>query len=276
MLHFRIDEQKCTRCGLCARDCPVGVIDMRSDTPSITPKKEAICLRCQHCLAICPTAALSILGQNPEENSPLKGKLPDPQRLETLIRGRRSVRYYRDENLEPDLMQRLLDVAWQVPTGANARQVRFTVLDDRQVTHQFREELYTGLADLARKGSLPKNRRFFARFVRTWEERGVDLIFRGAPHLLVASAPRGCPTPIPDCLIALSFFDLFAQSLGVGTVWDGYVLWALELLPQARMRLALPDDHVIGYVMAFGYPAVSYLRTVDHGSAEVVRIASAP
>src|SRR5512138_2781635 len=127
MLEFNVDAQKCTKCGQCVADCPPRIIAMADGYPAIAPENEASCYRCQHCLAICPTGAVSILGLKPEASRPLAGNFPDPDRLEMLIKGRRSVRHYRDENLDPELLQHLLEVAWYAPTGVNSRQVRFTV-----------------------------------------------------------------------------------------------------------------------------------------------------
>jgi nitroreductase/NAD-dependent dihydropyrimidine dehydrogenase PreA subunit len=273
MLQFRIDGDKCTQCGLCARDCPINIIDMDSGYPCISAENEAVCLKCRHCLAICPTAALSILGGQPKDSLPLKGAFPDPDRLETLIKGRRSVRWYLDENLELEILQRLLDVAGHAPSGANDRQVRFAVIDDKGVLAAFREEAYTALAKRVEAGNLPKGKAFFAEFVRLWQEEKVDALFLDAPHLLVASAPRACTSPVPDCLIALSYFELFAQSLGVGTLWAGLVKWAIDdLVPELRERLNIPQDHVLGYAMIFGKPAVHYQRTVEYGRANLVRV----
>jgi nitroreductase len=238
------------------------------DFPSIVPEKEANCYKCQHCLAICPTGAVSILGLKPTDSRPLFGGYPDPDRLETLIKGRRSVRRYKDENLDPQLLQRLLEVAWYAPTGMNSRNVMFTVVDDRMKLAGLRSEVMAGLGRLVRENRLPDEMAFFADFVRLWEEKQVDILFRGAPHLLIASAPLNGASPVPDCLIALSYFELFAQSLGVGTVWNGLVKWAISsLLPETRQRLGIPDDHVIGYMMMFGKPAVHFARTVQHGPA---------
>jgi len=79
-------------------------------------------------------------------------------------------------------------------------------------------------------------------------------------------------SPMPDCLIALSYFELFAQANGVGTVWNGLAKWAInDLVPEARHLLGIPDDHLTGYVMAFGKPAVHYHRTVQHGPAVINR-----
>ena len=273
MLSFVVDEQNCTRCGQCVADCPARIISMvDGGFPVITPGKEAACYRCQHCLAVCPTGAVSILGLKPTGSRPLQGNFPDPEQLETLIKGRRSVRRYQEKNLEPELLQHLLEVAWHAPTGVNSRQVRFTVVDDRAKLALLRGEVMTGLSRLVRDNALPEGMEFYADFVRMWEEEQIDVIFRGAPHLLIASVPQQVPSPMPDCLIALSYFELFAQSHGVGTVWNGLAKWAInDLLPEIRSRLGIPEDHLIGYVMAFGKPAVRYARTVQHGPALISR-----
>jgi len=273
MLQFKVNQQSCTRCGLCVADCPAQIIAMKDGLPAIALESEAGCYKCEHCLMLCPTGAVSILGLKPEDSRPLSGNFPDPDQLETLIKGRRSVRRYREENLEPALLERLLQVAWHAPTGVNSRQVRFTVVDDREKLTALRDEVMAGLGRLVRDNALPPGMEFFANFVQLWEEKGVDTLFRGAPHLLVASTPRDLPSPLPDCLIALSYFELFAQANGVGTLWDGLAKWAInDLLPETRKTLGIPEDHLIGYAMVFGKPAVHYARTVQHGPAIIHRV----
>jgi len=272
-LDFTVNTAVCTRCGECVADCPARIIAMEEGVPTIAPDKVAACYRCQHCLAICPTGAVSILGLKPTGSRPLAGAYPDPDKLETLIKGRRSVRRYKPENLEPELLQRLLDVAWNAPTGMNARDVLFTVVDDREKLARLRDKVMAGLGRLVREERLPEGLEFFADFVRLWEEKQVDILFRGAPHLLVASAPSQGASPVPDCLIALTYFELFAQSLGVGTVWNGLTKWAINnVLPETRQRLGIPDDHAIGYVMSFGKPDLHYYRTAQRGPAKIHRV----
>lgn len=273
MVSFEVDKQRCTTCGSCVADCPAMIIAMENGYPAIAPEKEASCYKCQHCLAICPTGAVSILGLKPIASSPLSGGYPDPAKLETLIKGRRSIRRYKNENLDPELLQRLLEVAWHAPTGMNTRQVRFTVVDDKDKMAALREEVMAGLTRLVRNNALPEGMQFYADFITMWEKNKFDVIFRGAPHLLIASVPKRVASPMPDCLIALSYFELFAQANGVGTVWNGLAKWAInDLLPETRVRLGIPDDHLIGYVMAFGKPAVHFARTVQHGPAIIHRV----
>lgn len=271
-MKFRVDTELCIGCGQCVDDCPYMILTMDGSFPAVVEERAGACIRCQHCLAICPVAALSIHGVDPADCSSLQGNFPDTSRLETLMRGRRSVRHYRDENVDSVLVQRLLDTAWQAPTGVNSRQVLFTLVDDKDTMSVLRDEVMAQLSSAVRAGKLPPERQFFSGFVRLWEEKGIDVIFRGAPHLLIASTPRTCPCPEADCLIALSYFELIAQCHGLGTVWDGLARWTIaDFLPEFRGRLGIPHDHLIGYVMAFGYPAVDYHRTVNHGPAAINR-----
>lgn len=273
MLDFIVNQQSCTKCGQCVADCPARIITMEGGGPVIAPEKEASCYKCQHCFAICPTGAISIFGLKPENSRPLAGNYPDAGQLEILIKGRRSVRRYKEENLAPELLQHLLEVAWHAPTGVNSRQVLFTVVDDREKLARLRAGVMDGLVRLVQEQGLPAGREYFANFIRMWEEEKIDVIFRGAPHLLIASAPQNVPTPLPDCMIALAYFELFAQANGVGTVWNGLAKWAInDLVPSTRRTLGIPDDHLIGYVMAFGKPAVHYPRTVQHGPALIRRM----
>jgi len=271
LLQFTIDESRCTRCHACANDCPIKIIHLKDGWPTIPEHKQASCFKCFHCLAVCPTAALSILGKHPDECHSLRGALPSAAQLETLLKGRRSVRRYRAENLDRETIDRLLGAAWHGASGHNARQVRLTVVDDRDALQRLRGDVLARIAELVRNRALPEGLESFSTFVRAWERNGEDIIFRGAPHLLIASADERCATPQTDCVIALAGFELLAQSMGIGTLWNGLAKWSLErFMPELPDRLGVPKDHRIGYVMSFGRPAVIYHRTAPH-RPEIVR-----
>jgi len=268
MVQFQIDEERCIQCGECAEDCPAGVITLE-DYPVIT--NEEGCYRCLHCFAVCPTGAVSILGKDPDASMPLAGNLPDAARLETLIKGRRTIRRYSDRDLDPALIDELLDIACHAPTGVNAQSVLFTVVRQRRVMNALREEVLAYLTKLKEEGGLPDGfaGQYLGGAVKAWQQNKVDIIFRGAPHLLITSAPANAPCPVQDTHIALTTFQLMAHARGVGTVWDGMFMMALAVYPGLAARLAIPEDHIIGYAMAFGKPAVEYHRTVQRGPALV-------
>lgn len=272
MLNFTINKQRCIHCGLCQKDCLARIITLIDGTPTIAAEDEEKCLRCQHCLAVCPKAAISIFGINPDDHQTLKENLPEPFQLETLICGRRAIRHYRDKNVDPALIQHLIDVASHAPSGFNTRQVLFTVIDDKQMMAKLRERVIAGLDNLIQVNELDEHLSL-KKSVELWQQKKIDVLFRGAPHLLIVSAPHECATPKEDCIIALTTFELYAQCLGIGTLWDGFAHGAInDLLPEIKQGLRIPDNHMIGYMMAFGYPAVKHHRTVHHGSAHIVRV----
>lgn len=272
-LDFVVDTTRCTKCGACAADCPSLIISLESGAPAIKAEKEVKCIKCQHCLAVCPTGAISIFGKNPAASTQIKGRFPDADKMEALIKGRRSVRRYLDENLPPDLIQRLLDVTAHAPTGCNSRKVFFSVVDDRAVMTKIRTELLDIIEARSKADQLPPDLKFFGDFVPLWREKNIDAIFRRAPHMLIVSAPTSIATPEQDCIIAMTQFELFAQSLGLGTLWCGLATWAFnDIASKFKTWLGIPEENLIGYVMLFGKPAVTYHRAVQHAPAGIHHI----
>ena len=273
MLQFVVDEARCTRCGQCVRDCVAQIITQAgADVPSIRPEDEANCIRCQHCLAVCPAAAVSIFGLRPADSQPLKeDSFPALDKMLALVRGRRSVRQYRDENVDPKLLRQLLEALGNAPTGVNRRALTFSVIDDRDTMLRFRAKTYDMIAAAIVSGQVPGHHSEFLKEVDTaWREKGADTIFRGAPHLLAVSAGPDAVCPQEDVALALAYFELTAQCAGLGTVWCGLAKWAMEAVPELKEATGIPPDSSY-YVMLFGVPAVRYPRTVQRDGAASIR-----
>lgn len=96
-----------------------------------------------------------------------------------------------------------------------------------------------------------------------------DMLFCGAPHLLIPHAPLGKGEPVQDVLVAGTYFELLCASRGLGAVMLTFPLGALKRMPRIRAMLEIPKDHYTGMFMGFGYPEISYKRgvqkTVDPG-----------
>jgi nitroreductase/NAD-dependent dihydropyrimidine dehydrogenase PreA subunit len=269
MLKFIVDFGLCTRCGLCVQDCPARIIKQEGGAvPDIAPDQEPLCYQCQHCLAVCPTAALSILGRNPADSIPLTaGSLPSLDQASRYVRGRRTVRQYRDKNVESNLIQKLLATLANVPTGVNRRELTFTVIDDKAVMQRLRVQIYKALAAAGGTGRVPE---YLNSAASAYFEQGTDRVFRGAPHALIISAPLGAPCPREDVVLALAYFEFLAQSAGLGTVWWGMFKSIMESLPELKPLVNLSGDHAY-YAMLFGTPAIHYARTVQRDDAAVIR-----
>ena len=91
---FKVDYEKCTKCGLCIENCPTKALDY-DDYKSPKMENPKNCMLCQHCLAICPMGAISIIDKNPDYSAPVKQINSDD--ILNLIQTRRSIRNYKQE-----------------------------------------------------------------------------------------------------------------------------------------------------------------------------------
>jgi nitroreductase/NAD-dependent dihydropyrimidine dehydrogenase PreA subunit len=272
MLDFRVQNERCTCCGLCVSDCPARIIARHdNEPPVVAAENEENCLECQHCLAICPTGAISVFGLNPDDSLPVSAEVwPRLPQLTHLLRGRRSVRQYRDENVDPQLIDRLLATVANSPTGVNNRSLTFTVIADKDELHRLREKLMQALIETANEGRLPERFAYLQIAISAYVEHQADVIFRGAPHVLIVSAPPQSPCATEDVPIAITYFELLAQVAGLGTVWCGLLKLALEAVPELKSLVGLAAGHHY-YAMLFGHPAIAYSRTVQRDNAACVK-----
>ena len=255
-LNFKIDENKCIKCGQCIKDCSASAISYgENGFPMADGEK---CFGCQHCLAVCPTGALSIFNKNPE-NSLADKKFPAPEEMENLIKMRRSCRQFKYENVDKEKMAKLKEIMNWVPTGCNFRGLHFSYVEDTQKMDEFRAELMSALKivfenELEVRPTIARRKDAIMR--------GEDVVLRNAPHMVVVSINENSPCKEIDPIIALSYFELYAQTMGIGTLWCGLGFWLIPLCESVVKKLNIPQDYKIAYVMLFGNPAVEYQRSI--------------
>ena len=60
--------------------------------------------------------------------------------------------------------------------------------------------------------------------------------------------------------LALSYFELCAPALGLGSCWGGYFYSAVNAYPPLYEGLGLPPDHKAFGAVMVGYPKLRYQR----------------
>ena len=61
--------------------------------------------------------------------------------------------------------------------------------------------------------------------------------------------------------------------MGIGTLWNAMIKWAFSQIDEdLYAALGVPDDHVRGYFLLFGRPAVQYHRTVQRDDYRLNRV----
>jgi nitroreductase len=166
-----------------------------------------------------------------------------------------------------------MSVAAYAPTGKNENAVQFSVVDNRNDMAKLRDLAYSRIKLYFEENRLPDSFMYLNNFREVWEAKQIDVIFRDAPHLLITSAPKSGTEPELDCSIASTYFDLLAQSNGIGTLWDGFAKYVFEdVAPELKKEIGIPENHEINAVLLFGKPAVKFARSIQNDTPNIKSI----
>ena len=255
-MKFEVDVNKCIKCGLCVDDCITGSIEKDSGgIPHMTDKNR--CIDCQHCFSICPKGAITFDEKNPENSESV-----DYNNLISLIKSRRSVRQYKQENVSEEKLNKLKEMLNFVPTGCNSHSLHFSIVENKEAMDEIRNTVSSKLLNSVSYNVLSPVFNKFSKY-KDALKKGEDIIFRGAPHMIVASSPITAPCANIDPVIALSYFELYAHNLGLGTCWCGFAQICIKMYPEVCDMLQIPNGYVPVYAMLFGEPAINYKRTIQ-------------
>lgn len=276
--NLKIDKEKCIHCGKCTSDCIAKCLKMSEDEniPCWTEHGESRCIKCQHCFAVCPTGALSIHNKL-AENSEMVNYNYNSDEILRLIKSRRSYRKFKAENLDKETLNKLKDMLKYVPTGVNNHRLHFSFIDDARVMYDYRDYVNNKLLNFINKAPkiFDNAKKKFSRYTKAIQ-RGEDVLFRNAPHMVVVSTPLDAPCKDVDPIIALSYFELYAQSLGVATLWCGLATTCFNMFPEMCELLEIPENYKLGYVMLFGPRDIDYTRTVQPDEVNIVSVKPKP
>ena len=239
---LKIDRKKCIHCGLCVKDCMAKIISFDENKfPFSIKEREQSCINCQHCLAVCPSGALSINGKSPENSSYVETEFNSDQLL-NLMKSRRSIRHFRHENVNSETINKLKSMLDVVPTGVNNHGLYFSIVEDVNVMDKLRAEVNERIVKIVSNKAVKSIAKKFERYTDAIL-KGEDIIFRGAPHLIVVSTPKDAPCKDIDGTIALSYFELYAKSLGLGTCWCGLAYSCFKIISVQFYSSKKPSKH---------------------------------
>jgi nitroreductase/NAD-dependent dihydropyrimidine dehydrogenase PreA subunit len=270
MSFVTVDQKKCAHDGICAAECPVGILFMNNESlPEAVDGAEKKCIKCGHCVAACPHQAISVPGINVADCPPIKKELLiSADQIEQLIKSRRSIRKYRDKKIDREKLSKLIEIARYAPTGGNSQQVQWLVVNSRDEVKKIAAATIDFMKVIIKDGHPLAERYNLPNMVKAWES-GVDVIFRGAPSLIVAHAPKEYGLATVDCTAALSYLDIAASSLDLGCCWAGFFMVAGSS-PSVMKILDLPEGNICAGGLMIGYPKYDYHRIPPRKDAQIM------
>ena len=269
---FVVNENECKKDGLCVAACPMLIIELKdqNSVPTPTRNAEELCIRCGHCVAVCPHGALSHVAMTPEACPPFRKDWHlDQEQVEHFLRSRRSIRSFKDQPVERDLLLKLIDIARFAPSGHNTQPVRWLVIYDSAEVRRLSGMVIDRMRYMLKEEPAMAKERHMDHVVAAWEA-GNERICRGAPHVIVAHAPEEERTAPVACAIALSYLELAAPSFGLGACWAGYFKEAASMWPPMQEALGLPEGHITFGAMMVGYPKFGYQRLPLRNEAQII------
>ena len=249
-----VDQDLCTRCGICSVVCPVRIVDPANENtlPRVTGEKAGMCIQCGHCEISCPSQAL-LLNVRPDEKVPLPAGAGtiSPYDLAFYLRKRRSVRYFTKEPVPKENIEGVLDIARYAASAGNGQPVQWIVVHDPEKVKNIAGLTIEWMKTLIGSGHPMSG--YVPSLIAGWEH-GYDPVCRGAPHLLFPHIPEGNPMAQTDAIIALTHFDIAAPAFGIGTCWAGFVAMAAMSYEPLQKEMGIPAGRKPAYAMMFGHP----------------------
>ena len=267
---FHIDENKCVRCGICAEECPAKIIDEVNAYPVPAHDADELCIRCGHCVAVCPKDALFHEDMNPEDCALILKELAvGGDQAEQLLRSRRSIRNFKNQKVEKELLDRIITTANHAPTGHNSQGVKFMVVYEPEDVQKYAGMVVDWMRVMIKEQPQMAAEWHWELVVQHWDA-GMDRICRGAPHVIVAYGDKSNLMNQASCTIALAYLEIAAQSMGLGTCWAGYFDIGARYWPPMTQALGFPEGHACFGAMMAGYPKFKYHRIPVRKNPEIL------
>jgi len=283
-----IDRRDCSKCGQCAEVCPSDTLAMEDGEVCVRQRTFVGCFGCGQCMMVCPTGSIAVTGRRLKPEHVVE--LPPPERratadhLDSLLLCRRSIRRFKDQEVDRELVERIVEMACTAPMGAPPSEVGITIIHGREKVRAFSEDVLHAFEKsipilnplvlrLLRPLMCKEERKLIQDFVRPvmqldvekWKN-GIDKFSYGAPLAMIFHR-----TPLADgadAHIAMTYAMLAAESLGLGSCCIGMSV-ALNHYKDLKGKYRIHRESEVSGMLVIGYPAIKFQRTVRRQLASV-------
>lgn len=167
-----------------------------------------------------------------------------------IILDRRSVRAYLSEQIKPEELDLIIKAGLYAPSAHNQQSWHFTVIQDANLISELSKEA---------KAEMLKQEDEYVKSMASNEDFN---LFYNAPTVIVVSGEKTALVPHVDCAAATENMMIAAESLNIGSCWNGLVtfLFKSDKLQYYIEKLNIPEGFEPYYAVAMGYKAVESVQ----------------
>ncbi len=277
-----IDYEKCTTCGSCTKVCSGDPLYLEDNMIKIDQSRGFGCIGCGQCVAVCPQDCIKVEGRTLssddfDEIAPVNQRA-DFDSLLSLMQARRSIRKFKDKEIEDKKIQSIIDAVKTAPMGIPPSDVEILVLKGRDKVQGFAKDIAETMykikwffGPVMQKIFLPLFGRGFVEMAQTFiypisklfkeeHDKGNDLLLHEAPLAMYFHvSPFADPV---DPYISATYAMLAAESLGLGTCMIGTPAQFLKHIKKLKKKYGIPVKNQQGIAVIFGYPVVKFRKSI--------------
>ena len=271
-----VELSTCTRCLKCVKDCPSSAITIE------TGEISDACIHCGHCIAICPEKTVF---PDKGEIVPLLPHSITAHDFNSFSAGIRTCRNYLPKEVPEDVLMQLIDNLKHCPSASNARPIQISMIrtaEKIQLLNKLTEESLIRLFSFITSPFISPLIRLFApklniQKLRSYKElflekqkNNASLICHHAPAVILFHGPVTKTGMLEaDAYIWATYASLYANSMGLGTCFNGFIVKAFGKNSKHAHQFGVPAKNRIYAALLVGYPRVKYKQECSRESPEV-------
>lgn len=163
------------------------------------------------------------------------------------MKGRRSIRNYREASVEKETVNQLLHAATLAPSAMNSQPWAFTIIQNTALLKNLSDQAKSYLIDHCMTQDSPLNK------YHSILSKSDFNIFYNASTLITIYAKPISPHALEDCCLAAQNLMLSAHALGLGSCWIGFASPFLNKV-ETKKEFGVPESYKAVAPIILGYP----------------------
>ncbi len=287
--HIIIDQDSCNACGACVEVCKDFGLYLDGEILKINPEPVFGCFGCGQCAAVCPNGSIIVEGRTLSAEDfikqPSRGSRTTYDYLYRLMLSRRSVRDFKEKDIEQSMIDEILRAAVTSPMGIPPSDTGVQIFKGKNKVREFSYEFIDALKPMKRYFSpfmLILMRPFLKKedyiLSKQFVVPLIDVLLKskaeGKNHLLY-DAPlamyfynSGFADPA-DPIIPATYAMLAAESLGLGTCMIGSIAPFLKHMKALKKKYRIPKASRDGVFLIIGHPKYKYAKAIKRTFAKL-------